>query len=84
MTDLENQSLKIDGEYLSHLRFADDILVCSNTLYELQQKLQGVADEHESQGLKVNKSRTDAFKQAVVRSVLKRLRLMEMLNAATV
>ena len=31
----ETRGLKIDGEYLSHLRFADDILICANTPHEL-------------------------------------------------
>ena len=33
----ETRGLKMDGEYLSHLRFADDILTCANTPHELQQ-----------------------------------------------
>ena len=32
----ETGGLKIDGEYLSHLRFTDDILICANTPHELQ------------------------------------------------
>ena len=28
--------MKIDGEYLSHLRFADDVLICASTPHELQ------------------------------------------------
>ena len=31
----ETRGLKIDGEYLSNLRFDDDILICANTPYEL-------------------------------------------------
>ena len=54
-TDL---GLKIDGEYLSHLRFADDILICTNTPHELQQMLKEFAYESENQGLKMNKSKT--------------------------
>ena len=52
--DLRNQ---IDGEYLSHLRFADDILICANTPHELQQMLQELPDDSENQGLKMNKSK---------------------------
>ena len=33
----ETRGLKIDGEYLSHLRSADDILICANTPHERQQ-----------------------------------------------
>ena len=41
----ETRGLKIDGEYLSHLRFADDILICADTPQRLQQMLQELADE---------------------------------------
>ena len=54
----ETRGLKIDGEYLSHLRFADDILICANTPHELQQMLQELADECDNHGLKINKSKT--------------------------
>ena len=29
--------MKIDGEFLSYLRFADDIFLCTETPHELQQ-----------------------------------------------
>ena len=44
-------------EYLCHLRFANDILMCTNTLYALQQMIQELADESENQGLRMNKSK---------------------------
>ena len=47
----------IDGEYLSNLRFADDILICANTSYELQQLLQLA----ENQGLKMNRLKTNVM-----------------------
>ena len=50
--------MKIDGEYRSHLRFADDILICANAPHELQQILHELADESDNQGLKMNKSKT--------------------------
>ena len=53
----ETRGLKIDGEYLSQLRFADDIFICANTPHELQQTLQELADESDNQGLKMNKSK---------------------------
>ena len=33
----ENMDVKIDGEFLSNLHFADDIFVCTETPQELQQ-----------------------------------------------
>ena len=50
--------MNIDGEYLSCLRFADDILIYTKTLHELQEMLQELAAESENQGLKMNKSKT--------------------------
>ena len=53
----ETKGLKINGKYLSHLRLADDILICANTPHELQEMLQELADESENQGLKMTKSK---------------------------
>ena len=36
----ENKGVKIDGEFLTNLRFADDIFLCTETPQELQQILQ--------------------------------------------
>ena len=46
----------MDGDYRSHLRFADNILICANTPHALQQMLQELGDDSENQGLKMNKS----------------------------
>ena len=48
----ETRGLEVYGKYLSHLRFADDILIFANTAHELQQMLQEIADESENQGFK--------------------------------
>ena len=53
--------MKIDGEYLSHLRFADDIFISANTPHELQQMLQELADESEHQDLNKYKSKTNVM-----------------------
>ena len=53
----ETKGLKLDGEYLSYLRFADDILICANIPHDLQQILQELADESDNQGLKMNNSK---------------------------
>ena len=58
----EIRGLKIDSEYLSHLRFADDI--CVNTQHKLQQLLHELADESENQGLKM----THQYKSTTPRS----------------
>ena len=44
--------------YLSHLRFADDILICANTPHGLHQMLNQLADESDNRDLKMIKSTT--------------------------
>ena len=50
----ENKGVKIDGEFLSNLRFADDIFLCTETPQKLQQMLQELSDESRRMGLKMN------------------------------
>ena len=54
----ENKGVKIDGEFLSNLRFADDIFLCTETTQELQQMLQELSDESRRMGLKMNIAKT--------------------------
>ena len=61
----ETRGLKIDGEYLSHLRFADDIVVCATTPYELQHMLQEVSDQSENQVLNMNKLKTKVLMETI-------------------
>ena len=50
--------MKIEGEFLSNLRFADDIFLCTETPQELQQMLQELSDESRQMGLKTNITKT--------------------------
>ena len=50
--------MKIDGEFLSNLGFADDILLCTETPQELQQMLQEISDESRRIGLKMSIAKT--------------------------
>ena len=54
----ENKGVKIDGEFLSNLRFADDIFLCTETPQELQQMLQELSDESRRMGLNMNIAKT--------------------------
>ena len=54
----EHKGVKIDGEFLSNLRFADDIFLCTETPQELQQMLQELSDESRRMGLKMNIAKT--------------------------
>ena len=54
----ENKGVKIDGEFLSNLRFVDDILQCTETPQELHYMLQELPDESRRMGLKMNIAKT--------------------------
>ena len=57
----KNKGVKIDGEFHSNLRFADDIFLCTETSQELQQMLQELSDESRRMGLKMNISKTNVM-----------------------
>ena len=54
----ENKGVKIDGECLTNLRFADDIFLCTEKPQELQHILQELSDESRRMGLKMNIAKT--------------------------
>ena len=54
----ENKGVTIDGEFISNLRFADDILLCTETSQKLQQMLQELSDESTRRCLKMNIAKT--------------------------
>ena len=56
--NLEKKDVKIDGEFLTNLRCADDIFLCTETPKELQQMLQESFDEIRRMGLKMNIAKT--------------------------
>ena len=50
--------MKIDGEFLSNLRFTDEIFLCTETPQELQHILQELSDESGRMGHKMNIAKT--------------------------
>ena len=50
--------MKIDGEFISNLRSADDIFLCTETPQKLLQMLQELSDESRRMGLKMNNAKT--------------------------
>ena len=50
----ESKGMRLQGEYVIHLRHADKIFIGANTSHELQQMLQELPDETENQCLKLN------------------------------
>ena len=48
----------MDGEHLTHLRFADDILLLSHTPQELEKMVRELSEESRKAGLKMNITKT--------------------------
>ena len=58
MLNRENKGVKIDGEFLSSLRSAGDIFLCTETPQEIQQMLQELSDESRRMCLKMDIAKT--------------------------
>ena len=56
--DFEGKGIKIQGERLSNLRFADDIVLFSQSIKELQEMITLLNDEGKKDGMKLNKEKT--------------------------
>ena len=54
----ENKGVRIDGEHLSHLIFADDIVLIANSTSKLQDMLQDIHDISKPVGLKMHLGKT--------------------------
>lgn len=54
----KRRGININGEYISHLRFADDIVIMAETLQDLQQMLNDLADSSVRIGLRMNFDKT--------------------------
>jgi hypothetical protein len=69
----KGRGININGEYISHLRFADDIVIMAETMQDLQLMLNGLADSSARIGLRMNLDKTKpiAFCEAVVEVVQK-------------
>ena len=55
---LENQGINVDGEHLTHLRLADDIVLISNNAEHLQEMLNDLNIESLKLGIKMYKGKT--------------------------
>jgi hypothetical protein len=51
-------TININGEYISHLRFADDIFIMAEALQDLQLILNNLADSYARIGLRMNLDKT--------------------------
>lgn len=60
--DWDNRGIKIDGSYLSNLRFADDIVLCANTTVEAEAMLIELDAVGKSIGLTMNRKKTQCMR----------------------
>ena len=60
--DWDRNGINIDGEFLNHLRFADDIIVIAKDPQELEKMLKELNEESLKVGLKMNLSKTKIMK----------------------
>ena len=65
--DWENKGIWIDGEYLSNLRFADDIALFAENLHDLQKMLDELNEESKKVGLYMNFSKTNVMHNKLVK-----------------
>ena len=56
--DCRDKVINIDGERLSHLRFADDIIITASNAEELEKMMKELAEESRKCGLRMNTSKT--------------------------
>lgn len=56
--DWSKRGININGEYLSNLRFADDIVLLSNNKQELEEMIEELNDEGKKKGLSMNIEKT--------------------------
>lgn len=67
--DWENLGLSIDGRTLTHLRFADDIVLFAKTSGDLNKMLNELSYESEKIGLKLNPEKTKVMTNGVKDSI---------------
>jgi hypothetical protein len=57
--DWQDGGITINGEHLTHLRFADDIVLISTNREEMQRRLQELSKAASGSGLKINEGKTE-------------------------
>jgi Reverse transcriptase (RNA-dependent DNA polymerase) len=69
--------LKVNGENISHLRFADDIVLIGNNADELQEMLRQLNEESSKLGMKMNMKKTKVIFNKFTRETVVRLNTTE-------
>lgn len=68
--DWSVKGVSINGDRLSHLRFADDIVIFSHTRKQAEEMLQELSNESGQIGLEINRSKTFAMTNRTRRPIL--------------
>ncbi|RVE40503.1 hypothetical protein evm_014848 [Chilo suppressalis] len=66
LLDWKGRGININGEYLSHLRFADDVVLMAETLEDLNTMLEDLSSASQKVGLKMNMEKTKIMSNAHV------------------
>ncbi|CAH2092926.1 unnamed protein product [Euphydryas editha] len=67
--DWNKYGLYIKGEYLSHLRFADDLVLLSETSENLERMIQSLHEASIQVGLKINLTKTNTMTNSYKRTI---------------
>ena len=59
--DWTKAGIKINGKYLSHLRFADDIILLCNSAKDFQERIEELNESSKMSGLKMNLKKTQVM-----------------------
>lgn len=78
--DWDEKGIQIDGEYLSHLRFADDIAVFAESSTSLEVMINEVAIESKKVGLSLNASKTKIITNGNKKQVIVGTNVIEYVN----
>ncbi|CAG9132702.1 unnamed protein product [Plutella xylostella] len=68
LVEWKRLGINVNGEYISHLRFADDIVIMAETLEELGEMLTDLNDASKQVGLKMNMDKTKVMSNEHVSS----------------
>ncbi|CAG9114637.1 unnamed protein product [Plutella xylostella] len=68
LVEWKRLGINVNGEYISHLRFADDIVIMAETLEELGEMLTDLNDASKQVGLKMNMDKTNVMSNEHVSS----------------
>lgn len=67
--DWREKGIKIDGEYLSHLRFADDIIVFASNQLDLEEMMKELAVKSKNVGLTLNAKKTKVMSNGILENI---------------